>query len=211
MARGQLGIKLLEHFQEHPEAQTIKEVKDVALPGISGGAIGYALDKLVVEGKIVKLEGRPARYQLADGSAPAAEALAPRPAPTKPRAPAKSKPKPPPEVDDDEEILPARKSKGKRHPCGFCSTSNNLDYHKKHCPVKIPKANAGQDWYCPCAEEGHNRARDYDEHRAKAVAEAKSGGNPDKLMSCPCGRGDYDLCEKCPYDTCSVHGMVNAS
>lgn len=28
----------------------------------------------------------------------------------------------------------------------------------------------------------------------------------DKIMSCPCGRGDYDLCPGCPYDFCSVHG-----
>jgi hypothetical protein len=29
---------------------------------------------------------------------------------------------------------------------------------------------------------------------------------PDALMSCPCGRGDYELCGSCPYDFCSVHG-----
>lgn len=28
----------------------------------------------------------------------------------------------------------------------------------------------------------------------------------DALMSCPCGRGDYDMCDNCPYAWCSVHG-----
>lgn len=28
----------------------------------------------------------------------------------------------------------------------------------------------------------------------------------DDLMSCPCGRGDYELCAQCPYPGCSVHG-----
>ena len=31
----------------------------------------------------------------------------------------------------------------------------------------------------------------------------------DGFMSCPCGRGDYDLCNECPYDWCSVHGNVD--
>lgn len=29
----------------------------------------------------------------------------------------------------------------------------------------------------------------------------------DGLMSCPCGRGDYDLCRNCPYTWCSRHGV----
>lgn len=33
----------------------------------------------------------------------------------------------------------------------------------------------------------------------------------DSLMSCPCGRGDYDLCADCPYDWCSVHGGESAA
>ena len=32
---------------------------------------------------------------------------------------------------------------------------------------------------------------------------------PDGLMSCPCGRGDYDLCRHCPYHWCSVHSMLS--
>lgn len=32
----------------------------------------------------------------------------------------------------------------------------------------------------------------------------------DSLMSCPCGRGDYLFCYKCPYHFCSYHGK-NAS
>lgn len=28
----------------------------------------------------------------------------------------------------------------------------------------------------------------------------------DKLMDCPCGRGDYLHCDPCPYWFCSVHG-----
>lgn len=27
------------------------------------------------------------------------------------------------------------------------------------------------------------------------------------LMSCPCGKGDYDLCEHCPYRDCPLHGQ----
>ena len=34
----------------------------------------------------------------------------------------------------------------------------------------------------------------------------EGSGNLDHYMSCPCGRGDYDLCVKCPYAQCSVHG-----
>jgi hypothetical protein len=30
---------------------------------------------------------------------------------------------------------------------------------------------------------------------------------PAALMSCPCGRGDYSLCEGCPYSWCPVHGL----
>lgn len=40
--------------------------------------------------------------------------------------------------------------------------------------------------------------------RGRTVAGAAR--NPDGFMSCPCGRGDYDACSKCPYPTCSVHG-----
>lgn len=28
----------------------------------------------------------------------------------------------------------------------------------------------------------------------------------DSALSCPCGRGDYEACKDCPYETCSVHG-----
>lgn len=28
----------------------------------------------------------------------------------------------------------------------------------------------------------------------------------DYLMSCPCGRGEYEGCDTCPYLWCSVHG-----
>lgn len=30
----------------------------------------------------------------------------------------------------------------------------------------------------------------------------------DNFMSCPCGRGDYELCRRCPYPFCSVHGQT---
>ncbi len=33
-----------------------------------------------------------------------------------------------------------------------------------------------------------------------------SSAEPEELMACPCGRGEYELCEDCPYETCSVHG-----
>jgi hypothetical protein len=39
---------------------------------------------------------------------------------------------------------------------------------------------------------------------ATQVTEANR--DEDRLMSCPCGRGDYELCTRCPYDWCSVHG-----
>lgn len=33
----------------------------------------------------------------------------------------------------------------------------------------------------------------------------------DGFMSCPCGLGDYELCRKCPYPACSVHGSQEGS
>lgn len=28
-------------------------------------------------------------------------------------------------------------------------------------------------------------------------------------MSCPCARGDFDLCPQCPYQTCPVHSPTS--
>jgi len=39
-----------------------------------------------------------------------------------------------------------------------------------------------------------------------------SGRHPDRdrVMSCPCGRGEYSACTNCPCDWCSVHGKKGA-
>jgi hypothetical protein len=206
MARGQLGIKILEYFQENPGPHTIKEIKEEALPETSGGAIQYALDKLIGEGRTVKLNGRPAKYHAT------ASCVVPEPPASEPEKPPESpvaeKPIPPPP--------PPPSETRKEGFCGHCTSApgaigKDLAYHERFCPVMIPGAAGGANWYCKCGTSGHPNARDYEERQAGLRAAAENGGNKDKLMSCPCGRGDYDLCTDCSYDFCSVHGAEGAA
>ncbi len=166
MARGDLGTSILAHFQAHPEPQTVKQIQD-ALQVSSGGAIGYALDKLTGEGKMAKLGGRPARYTLTTVTA----RIRMTRDPIIEHDLAESYLS---EEEEEEELLPVRRGKGKVRksgPCGYCMTTKPMQYHLDHCPVTISRAQAGEDWDCPCAPD-HERASDYAEYQAELKADA---------------------------------------
>ena len=167
MARGQLGISILAHFQVHSEPQTVKQIQD-ALQVSSGGAIGYALDKLTGEGKMVKLGERPARYTLTTVTARIEDDPGPDPQAIE-RDLAERYPS-----EEEEGLLSVRRGKGKARksgPCGYCMTTKTMQYHLDHCPVTIPRAQAGENWDCPCAPD-HERASDYAEYQAELKADA---------------------------------------
>jgi hypothetical protein len=81
-------------------------------------------------------------------------------------------------------------------------------------PVRIKNA-----WYVLRGRNAHalemivdvKKAEDLKRVLELYLADARTGDfdSRDAIMSCPCGRGDYHLCQDCPYITCSVHGKVN--
>ncbi len=158
MARGQLGDIILAHFRENPDDQTIKQVKD-ALGTSSAGAIGYALDKLAGEGKMVKLEGRPARYRPSSATQGVFEDDGTH-------------------GDEHEEKEPPKPAPVGKHggsrPCGFCSTSQPRSYHERNCPATRGLVYAGKPYGCACADNDHNCASDYEEEERRDEAPSQS-------------------------------------
>ena len=89
--------------------------------------------------------------------------------------------------------------------------------HGDHTPVLVGAETSSQprdgDGEAQDAATAERNARVRTEPPAPVPAPRR-----DRVMSCPCGRGDYGLCTDCPYDFCSVHGravreakIINAS
>lgn len=185
MARGQLGVNIMAHFEAHPEAQTVKQIQD-ALSAPSGGAINYALDKLIGEGKVGKLEGRPARYYPNTGEPPVIPESSKT---TKSSSPKRSRAsqdealrREAQEAQDFPEDTEGEPTYVSKHPCGYCMDSKPLDYHLKYCPQVIKRAAAGKDWACSCHMAGHSRASDYQEGADISVQEMPDPEMPDVLV-----------------------------
>lgn len=212
MARGDLGINIMAHFAKNNKAQTVSEIKqalkEITGKDTSGGAIGYALDRLILDGKVVKVPNeKPARYHSVEGTdftaaapvaAPAISATsASRPARAS-RTSATSRAQSAPLDDEQTEDVTPDVKKRKGSSCGYCAANKNMDYHRRHCPEMIPRAAAGRDWYCQCFISDHNQASDfakYQSERDEAAREAATSDSDNNVSSEDDERMDQDSSE----------------
>lgn len=217
MARGELGTRVLGYLRENSGPQTVKKIKD-GLSASSGGAIGYALDKLIGEGQVTKLEGRPARYQLRDQDGSAPPVAAPQQPTEQKSTPRPRKPKgnrdspseesdtdPYPDPEPDNDVIPQSK-----RPCGFCMESKPREYHVKYCPMsRVERGDqiSKQARSCSCYISDHDRASDHQEYLRSLSDDAPIQTEESRSFRCGCCGNDViaagPICTECQEAECT--------
>jgi hypothetical protein len=185
MSKGQLPVEIMAVYKENPSPHTVKELQDALTEAHpegkprSGGAIGYALDRLILE-KIVERVGteRPARYQPTGNDLPTA--AVPVPTPRTPRTRTRTDVQATVERAAETAATPRGAVIGKG-PCGFCSETKDVRYHLAHCPRTIKRGAGELDWKCPCCENHHSKAIDFEIFALEVQIALDVGAGPEEI------------------------------